>query len=288
MATGSRRREAQRVPADHGLRAPTVERRPAGRHRCGPRAGGRWRCDVHRTRRAGGRDPERAGRDSRSDGRRAGVAAAGARAAWPSPQRRPSSARKPGQDQANSAARVSGRADVERKRPVLIPPQAQRRRWLKPLRALHDGQSTPGCRGSASPPRASGSGWSAASWPGLTRWVARRQPGQVQPWLATHASTVRLASVRQAYERWTGCGAVRRKRPPKPGRCSCGGQKPLVDVVGFGTAYPARSSHGRPTCASLSSIGSTLSAATSTGEEPAERTYDRQRAARQLVTGDGS
>ena len=93
-----------------------------------------------------------------------------------------------------------------------------RRRWLSPLRALQLAQRTPGRAGSGSPPRTSGTGWSAASSPGRTGCGSRCQPGQCQPWTATWASTVRFASRRQADVRRTGWSGVRRKRLAKPGR----------------------------------------------------------------------
>jgi len=96
--------------------------------------------------------------------------------------------------------------------------RAQRCRWLRPLRALQPEQSTPGRAGSGSPPRTSGSGWSAASSPGRTGCGGRCQPGQVQPWRATQASTVLFASLRQADVLRTGWSGVRRKRLAKPGR----------------------------------------------------------------------
>ncbi len=84
------------------------------------------------------------------------------------------------------AATWSTGADV----PHMWVPRGQRRRWLRPLRALQLEQRTPGRAGSGSPPRTSGSGWSAASSPGLTGCGSRCQPGQLQPWRATQASTV--------------------------------------------------------------------------------------------------
>ena len=65
-------------------------------------------------------------------------------------------------------------------------------------RAEHAGRA-----GRGSPPRTSGSGWSAASWPGRTPCASRCHPGQVQPCTATHSSTVRFASRRQAEVRRT-------------------------------------------------------------------------------------
>ena len=100
--------------------------------------------------------------------------------------------------------------------PTLRPPH--RRRWLSPLRALQLAQSTPGRAGSGSPPSSSGTGWSAASSPGRTGCGSRCQPGQVQPWAATCASTVRFASRCHADVRRTAWSGVLRKRFAKPGR----------------------------------------------------------------------
>jgi hypothetical protein len=98
------------------------------------------------------------------------------------------------------------------------PAAGHRRRWLSPFRALQLAQSTLSRRGSGSPPRTSGTGWSAASSPGRTGCASRCQPGQVQPCCATQSSTVRFASRRQADVRRTGWSAVQWKRFAKPGR----------------------------------------------------------------------
>jgi pimeloyl-ACP methyl ester carboxylesterase len=97
-------------------------------------------------------------------------------------------------------------------------PDGYRRRWLNPLRALQLEQRTPGRSGSGSPPRTSGSWWSAARSPRRTGCASRCQPGQRQPCAATWASTVRFASLRQAEVRRAGWSGVRRKRLAKPGR----------------------------------------------------------------------
>ena len=132
---------------------------------------------------------------------------------------------------------MTGREDVTGEPPRFEVPPGHRRRCDRPLRALQDGQRTPGCRGSGSPPSTSGSGWSQASPPGATGCASRRQPGHTHPWRATHASTVRLASVRQAAVRYTGFEGVRAKRPPKPRRRACSGQNG-PGVVGLGQRTP--------------------------------------------------
>ena len=113
---------------------------------------------------------------------------------------------------------VRSRAGAERADLAVSGRRTHRRRWLNPLRALQLEQSTPGCAGSGSPPRTIGTGWSAASSPGRTGCGSRCQPGQCHPWTATWASTVCIASRRQALVCRTGWSVVRRKRLAKPGR----------------------------------------------------------------------
>ena len=92
-----------------------------------------------------------------------------------------------------------------------------------------------------------------------TGCASRCQPGQVQPWRATWASTVRFASRRQALVRRIGWSGVRRKRFAKPGRPQRSQRRSFVVGQPQAPAWPSqprqaqtreRAIHPQPTSSS--------------------------------------